>query len=102
MRSVLRIGLAAPVLLLAACASAGGNAPQTQSPDMTSTMSRSALAQPGDTVYLVRHYVRPERRDHFEDFLRTVLLPALGQSTDPSWQHVRVFRPTQPEEDGAL
>jgi hypothetical protein len=105
----------APVALLlcaAGCGSTSGggqrtpSAPQArpgtvQTPGPTSRVSE-------DTVYIVRHYVRPERRAHFEDFVQTVLWPAFRQSAtaQPSkrdlLRSVRLLQPVRPEDDGVL
>jgi hypothetical protein len=98
--------VAATLLFCAACASApsGAAPPQMGTPRDAAADIR---AQAGDTVYLVEHQVRPERRQQFEDFVHEVLWPAI-QSTaaaEPArgfaLQRVRLLLPITPDENGS-
>lgn len=90
---------AALLLSLAACGLTSG-------PGSPGGAGSRARAQPGDTVYLVEHYVRPERRQEFEAFVDGVLWPAFQRSmaTNPARRRVlrqlRLLRPVAPNDDG--
>jgi hypothetical protein len=100
--------LAGPILLalaLPACASA----PSAGTGTGSIAASGAALhlqAQRGDTVYLVQHHVRPERRQQFEEFVNTVLWPAFRQvaAAQPERQRairgIRLLTPVRPDSDG--
>ena len=112
MNNLIRITLGALLLAAAGCSSRGaGNtsAPVPQQRTGTEPVTRATGAvQTGDTVYVIRHYVRPERRSQFEDFVQTVLWQAFRQSAAAqpakreAFRGVRLLKPLQPEEDGVL
>lgn len=100
---------AAALLLCAACASApAGGPPQPEVGPAPVAATTVARAQAGDTIYLVEHRVRPERRQQFEAFVHEVLWPAMqspapagsASSFDP--RQVRLLVPAAPEEDGSF
>jgi hypothetical protein len=86
--------IAALPFALAACAVTGGAG------------GAQFRTQPGDTVYLIEHYVRADRRQQFEEFVETVLWPAFQRSAARSpargraWRQTRLLRPTTANEDG--
>jgi hypothetical protein len=87
------LGLAVGVSL-SAC---GG---QQAAPAPGPTAAASQLrAQPGDTVYLVDHYVRPDQREHFEEFVEQVLWPALRGRVQ---QQTRMLKSLVPNEEGSF
>jgi hypothetical protein len=87
------LGAALP-LAVVACAVAGG------------ADGVRARAQAGDTVYVIEHYVRAERRQQFEEFVETVLWPAFQRSAarkparGRALRQTRMWRPAAPNEDG--
>lgn len=96
---------AAALLFCTACASAPAAGPTP--PGMPRDAAADIRAQAGDTVYLVEHQVRPERRQQFEDFVHEVLWPAIQSTaaTEPSrafaLQRIRLLLPVTSEEDGS-
>ncbi|MBA2669746.1 MAG: hypothetical protein H0U67_05185 [Gemmatimonadetes bacterium] len=74
---------------LIACAS---QPPPAVAPTSAPTLIR---AQPGDTVYLIEHYVRPEGREQFEQFVDQVLWPALQQTAGANAVRGRILRQTR-------
>jgi hypothetical protein len=103
-----RLVRALPVLLtlaLPACASAPAAAPGTGGV-ATPGVTPDPRAQRGDTVYVVQHYVRPERRQQFEEFVSSVLWPAFRQVAASRPEHqraiagIRLLTPVQPDGDG--
>jgi hypothetical protein len=110
MNKLSRLAHVGLLLCTAGCASSGTGAP-TPAPQPTSRALPTAgttSAQSGDTVYLVRHYIRPERRTQFEDFVQTILFPAFRKSATAQPSHrdvmrsVRLLQPVRPEDDGVL
>jgi hypothetical protein len=95
--STMRCGAFTLLLLsLGACASGGRATPPGptggQPPRGAAPVSR---AQQGDTVYVVEHYVRPERRQQFEDFVNTILWPAFQKTAAQKPARGRVVRQTR-------
>ena len=100
------VGLgAAMVLSLVGCTppsvgSAPGGGPAGQ--------SSPARATAGDTVYLIEHFVRPERRAQFEEFVEQVLWPAFQRTASanparaPLARQTRLLRPVAPNADGTF
>jgi hypothetical protein len=93
-------------VLCAACAS-GGNTGSGSGPQPTRG-ANALRAQPLDTVYVIEHYVRPERREQFEDFVLNVLWPAFRNDASERAEGrrvldgLRLLQPTAPDEDGVL
>jgi hypothetical protein len=95
------------ILSLAACASTpGAGTPGTGAPARTAGETPLLRAVGGDTVYLVHHHVRPERRLQFEDFVQEVLWPALRQSAAQGparrglVRSIRLLQPLAADRDG--
>jgi hypothetical protein len=84
------VGIAA-VASIAAC----GAQP---SPAATPTVTIPLRAQAGDTVYLVDHYVRPDQREQFEEFVSQILWPALRGRVQ---QQTRMLKSLVPNEEGS-
>ena len=95
--------LTALLLALGACAS-GPSTPGRATP--SGAWSARGRAQPGDTVYLVEHYVRADRRQQFEEFVTRVLWPAFQRTAANNrararvLQQTRLLRPITANDDG--
>jgi hypothetical protein len=95
------------ILFLAACASTpGAGPPGTATPARVAAETPLLRAVGGDTVYLVHHHVRPERRVQFEAFVQEILWPALRQSAAgrPAGREIersiRLLQPLTADRDG--
>jgi hypothetical protein len=91
---------------VAGCASApAGGAGNAQARD-AALRGVALRAAPGDTVYLIQHHIRPERREQFESFVAEVLWPAFRQvsAARPQRQDmarkIRLLSPVAPDRDG--
>jgi hypothetical protein len=99
-----RLGTAALLLSVAGCASAPAGAPSAGRSQPGAGPAVHAVG--GDTVYLVQHHIRPERRQHFEDFVRETLFPAFIQSgaarpaRREALRRIRLLEPVGPDADG--
>lgn len=93
--------LAAPAVLAAAC---GGSKKPVPAPAPVPVVARAA---PGDTMYVIEHFVRADRRAQFERFLTDSYWPAVRRlaATDSASAHVlrqtRVLYPLRANEDGS-
>lgn len=98
---------AATVAAAALAACGGGGARQARSPAPIS-LPAAVRAAAGDTVYLIEHVVRADRREQFERFLATSYWPAvrLVARTDSGAARVlrqtRVLYPARPNDDGTF
>lgn len=102
-------GLAAATTLaaatLAGCGGGTKTVPAAQAPTPAPTVVRAAV---GDTVYVIEHVVRPDRREQFERFLTGSYWPAvrLVARTDSGAARVlrqtRVLYPARPNDDGTF
>lgn len=101
MSRLLRAAPAILAVLCAACAAGTGSARQ-------SAGTGGLRAQPRDTVFVIEHYVRPERKQQFEDFVLEVLWPAFRKDASARGggqqvlERLRLLQPTAPDEDGVL
>jgi hypothetical protein len=89
------------------CASMQGGAGSVQAGDATPRIVPHRAAA-GDTVYLIQHHIRPERREQFETFVQDVLWPAFRQvsAARPERQDmarkVRLLSPVAADRDGTF
>jgi hypothetical protein len=104
-----RSALLLACVVLPACASTtGADAPGTPPGAGNRAPAAALRTTAGDTVYLIEHYIRAERRQHFEDFVAQVLLPAFERLSAPgsprrdALQAVRLLRSIEPDADGAF
>jgi hypothetical protein len=96
------------VLSLVACAAKqdAGSSPASAGQRPGGVAPAVTRAQAGDTVYLVEHYVRPESRQQFEEFVDGVLWPAFQRAAATNavrgrmLQQSRLLRPVTPNDDG--
>lgn len=99
-------GLGAALLFAGlGCASASGADPQPAAPTPVPGAGPAAGAAAGETVYLIEHRVRPERRDQFEQFVHDVLMPAFQQNATEAGrpvQRVRLLVPQTISDDGSF
>jgi hypothetical protein len=109
MPSLIRLFPAALLLLATACAGGARTGGDSNGfPTGPAPGAPSIRAVSGDTVYLIEHYIRPERREQFEAFVQEVLWPAFAQASAarPAWQEigrrVRLLTPVGPAQDGVL
>jgi hypothetical protein len=104
-RRVARLALALAAAVVATACGGARNARGTPAPAPASPVVRAA---PGDTVYLIQHYVRADRRQQFERFLTNSYWPAVQQvaASDSNMARVlrqtRVLYPARPNDDGTL
>lgn len=97
-----RAGAALAAGFVALAAACGGRQPPTVAP------TRAARAAPGDTLYLIEHVVRADRRAQFERFLDGSYWPAVRRLalTDSASARVlrqtRVLYPLRPNDDGTF
>ena len=88
--------------LLAVAAACGGRT------STASTAPTPVRASAGDTIYVIEHFVRPDRRAQFERFIRDSYWPAVRQvaQTDARMGSVlrqtRVLYPARANEDGTF
>jgi hypothetical protein len=103
---LIRYCAVALVLAVTACASAPAGAPRSATPEPGATEPAVLRAVGGDTVYLVHHHVRAERRLQFEDFVQEILWPALSRSAAerPARRElarsIRLLQPLAADRDG--
>jgi hypothetical protein len=73
-------------LLLAGAVSACASTPSSGPSSASGGASADAAvrAQANDTIYIIEHYVRAERRQQFEDFVDSVLWPAFQRAATQS------------------
>lgn len=95
----------AGAFVASACASAGGAGGAAPQAGPAAAAVRAAA---GDTIYLVEHHVRPERRQQFEDFVYEVLWPAFERSAGENAarrnaaRQLRLLGPVRADADGSL
>jgi hypothetical protein len=101
MRRLPRASAAAVLLMLTACASA-----PTTGPGSARSGTVAIRAQRGDTLHIIEHHIRPERRQQFEEFVEQMLWPAFQRAagTSPSLhealQRTRFIAAAAAAEDG--
>lgn len=84
------------LLSIVACAGQQASPAAAGGPD---ARAAQMCAQEGDTVYLVDHYVRPDQRVQFEEFVEQILWPALRGKV----QHqTRLLKSEVPNEEGSF
>jgi hypothetical protein len=100
---------AAVLVLVTACASGMSTTGDGQtSPSGPAPGASLVRAMSGDTVYLIEHYIRPERQAQFEAFVQEVLWPAFARAAEarPAWreigQRIRLLTPIGPDRQGVL
>lgn len=57
-------------------------------------------AHHGEGVWVVLNHVRAEKREAFEHFLHSILMPAIAHVHPETYNAVRVLHPAKPNEDG--
>jgi hypothetical protein len=96
------------VVAAAALVACGGARATPAPPPAPPAPAAPVRAAAGDTVYLIEHVVRPDRREQFERFLTTSYWPAVRfvARTDSGAARVlrqtRVLYPARPNEDGTF
>jgi hypothetical protein len=104
--NLIRFSAVALILCVTACASAPAGAPRSTTQESRGAEAPVLRAVGGDTVYLVHHHVRAERRLQFEDFVQEILWPALRQSAAarPARRElarsIRLLQPLAADRDG--
>jgi hypothetical protein len=76
--------------LFVACAAPGATG-GTQRPVGSPSAAEPSRAATGETVYLVDHYVRPDGRAQFEEFVDSILFPALRRTATSNSSRERVL-----------
>jgi hypothetical protein len=57
-------------------------------------------AHRGEGIWVVLNHIRAEKREAFEHFLYSILLPAIAHIHPETYNTVRVLHPTAPNENG--
>jgi hypothetical protein len=93
----------ASLLIVSASAACGGKPKPRPTPAPAQVLTHAVA---GDTIYVVEHIVRPDRRAQFERFLEQSYWPAARQiaRTDPAvalmLRQTRVIYPLRANDDG--
>ena len=57
-------------------------------------------ARQGEDMWVLLNHIRAEKRESFEHFLHSILMPAVANTHPETYNKVRVLHPTKPDEDG--
>ena len=57
-------------------------------------------AHAGEDMWVILNHVHPEKREVFEHFLHSILMPAAAHVQPEVYNKVRVLHPTMPNPDG--
>lgn len=58
-------------------------------------------AHQGEDVWVVLNHIRAEKREAFEHFLHTILMPAVAHVHPETYNKVRILHPRMPNKDGS-
>ncbi len=59
-------------------------------------------AHKGEGLWVVLNHIRAEKREGFEYFLHSILMPAIAHTHPETYNSVRVLHPTRQNEDGTF
>ncbi len=57
-------------------------------------------AHQGEDMWVLLNHIRAEKREGFEHFLHTILMPAVAHTHPETYNKIRVLHPSLPNKDG--